>query len=111
MPEGVTHIGDSAFAYSGLTAITLPRSLKTIGFNAFSSCSKLDTIAVPSGVTFSRVGRGNCGLSVPGVSLLQGHAVIPFGVTSIPDEAFNYCVGLKTVSIPSGVRVSWLERP
>lgn len=49
--EGVTHIGDSAFAFiGGLQYINLPDSLKTIGSNAFKSTS-LNGVFIPEGVT------------------------------------------------------------
>ncbi len=49
--DGVTHIGDKAFAYfGGVTSVWLPDSLKTIGSYAFSD-TKLLGIRIPEGVT------------------------------------------------------------
>lgn len=49
--EGVTHIGDKAFAYmGGVTSVWLPDSLKTIGHYAFSDTGLLG-ISIPEGVT------------------------------------------------------------
>lgn len=49
--EGVTHIGDKAFAYlGGVTSVWLPDSLKTIGHYAFSDTNLLG-ISIPEGVT------------------------------------------------------------
>lgn len=52
LPAGVTIIGDGAFYYAtGLTSITLPDSLATIGAWAFGGCNALVTITLPTGVT------------------------------------------------------------
>ena len=47
----VTAIGEYAFSScSGLTSITIPSSVTSIGNYAFSGCSELKTIYIPSGV-------------------------------------------------------------
>ena len=47
--EGVTAIGDYAFAYSSaLTSVTLPDSLTYIGDGAFEYCSNLKSITLSS---------------------------------------------------------------
>ena len=52
LPEGVTSIGDYAFAYNDrLKEIALPQSLTSIGGYAFSCCFALGKIAIPDGVT------------------------------------------------------------
>ena len=40
----VTNIGDNAFAFSGLTSITIPASVTSIGKNVFSGCKDLTRI-------------------------------------------------------------------
>jgi hypothetical protein len=39
LPEGITQIGDYAFAGTGIRSITLPSTLKTIGEGSFRDCS------------------------------------------------------------------------
>ena len=52
LPEGVTSIGDYAFAHNDrLKEIALPQSLTSIGWYAFSDCFALGKIAIPDGVT------------------------------------------------------------
>ena len=47
----MTSIGDSAFSFCGLTEITIPDSVTSIGDNAFYNCSGLTEITIPDNVT------------------------------------------------------------
>ena len=48
----VTKIADRAFnRCSGLTSVTMPPTLKSIGFYSFSQCNGLTSLTIPSGVT------------------------------------------------------------
>ena len=48
----VTSIGDDAFSYcSGLTSVTIPSSVTSIDMYAFRGCSGLKSITIPSSVT------------------------------------------------------------
>ncbi|MBO4212347.1 MAG: sigma-70 family RNA polymerase sigma factor [Oscillospiraceae bacterium] len=52
LPEGLTSIGESAFAHcSGLNAVSLPASLKTIGAYAFTKCGLSAAPELPEGLT------------------------------------------------------------
>ena len=89
-------IGDYAFAGSGLTSITIPSSVTSIGQEAFRGCSSLTSITIPSSVT--SIGEWafyNC-------SGLTG-ITIPSGVTSISNYAFSGCSGLTSITISEGV--------
>ena len=46
-------IGETAFQQSGLTTITIPASVTSIGTYAFYICSSLTSILVPSGIAYS----------------------------------------------------------
>ena len=82
----VTSIGGYAFSScSGLTSLTIPSSVTTIGEDAFSSCSGLTSLTIPS------------------------------SVTSIGEYAFYGCSGLTSITIPSSVTtigkyILWLQR-
>ena len=90
-------LGDYAFSgCSGLTSLTLPSSVTSIGRGAFHGCWKLTSLTIPSGVTsigYSAF-RGCSGLT---------SLTIPSGVTSIGNYAFYGCSGLTSLTIPSGV--------
>ncbi|MCQ2392438.1 MAG: leucine-rich repeat domain-containing protein, partial [Kiritimatiellae bacterium] len=97
IPSSVTSIGDSVFYdCSGLTSVTIPSSVTNIGEYAFRGCSGLTTVTIPSGVT--SIGYG----AFYGCSGLTS-VTIPSSVTSIGRFAFSDCSGLTSVTIPSGV--------
>lgn len=86
----VTSIGNSVFDGSGLTSITLPDSVTSIGNSAFYKCSSLKSITIPEGVTSigSRTFYACSNLT---------SITIGYGVTLIEWEAFYSCCSLKTV--------------
>ena len=70
----VTSMGSGAFSYcSSLTSVDIPSSVTSIGSYAFAGCSSLDSVVIPS------------------------------SVTSIGDFAFQYCSSLASVVIPNSV--------
>ena len=81
---------------SGLTSITIPSSVTSIGIHAFEGCSGLTSIKIPSSVTSigSTAFEGCSGLT---------SITIPSSVTSIGQSSFSVCSGLTSVTIPSTV--------
>ena len=97
IPSGVTSIGIGAFGdCSGLTSFTIPSGVTSIGNWAFSDCIGLTSLTLPSGVT--EIGKS----AFDGCSGLTS-VNIPSGVTSISGWAFSGCSGLTSLTIPSGV--------
>ncbi len=90
-------IGDYAFSgCSSLTSLTLPSSVTSIGGHAFEKCSGLTSLTLPSSVTsigkFAfRYCRGLTSLTIPS------------GVTTIDYYAFADCRGLTSLTLPSSV--------
>ena len=90
-------LGDYAFSdCSGLTSLTIPSCVTRIGDYAFIGCSGLTSLTIPSSVT--SIGRE----AFKGCSGLTS-LTIPSSVTSIGREAFSGCSGLTSLTIPSRV--------
>ncbi len=89
IPNSVTSIGSKAFNYCGLTSVTIPNSVTSIGSRAFYYCG-LTSVTIPNSVT--SIGSG-------AFSLCRGLTSVTIGnsVTSIGSQAFNGCNYLKTV--------------
>ena len=105
--NSVTSIGERAFYNcSGLTSVTIGNSVTSIGVLAFYGCSGLTSITVAQGNT-KYDSRENCNAIIETTSntLIAGckTTIIPNGVTSIGQSAFNGCSGLTSINIPNSV--------
>ena len=97
IPNSVTTIDYGAFSgCSNLTNITIPDSVTTIGYYAFSYCSNLTNITIPDSVTTIGYYAFSYCSSLTSV-------IIPDSVTTIDDSTFYYCSSLTSVAIPDSV--------
>ena len=122
LPEGLTHIGQSAFqGCYYLEQVTLPGTLTHIGAQAFYNCTDLAAIDLP-GSLIEIGGRAfaNCDslteVTIPGrVSTIGTYAfqecnylesvVLSEGVTQVGVGMFYNCYNLKYVALPSTLTV------
>ncbi|MBQ7540760.1 MAG: leucine-rich repeat protein [Clostridia bacterium] len=115
----VVAIGENAFFNASITSVKFPTTIRTIGKNAFRSCTSMQSVSLPSGLTTidSDAFRGCTGLktvSLPsslkqigsqafsGCSALAG-VTLPTSLTTIGDWAFAYCTNLSSIAIPASV--------
>lgn len=95
--EGTVSISDVAFSScSGLISITIPSSVTSIGNNAFQSCSGLTSIVIPSSVTSIGSSAFLACSSLVSITL-------PNTLTSISNTTFSYCSALTSITIPISV--------
>ena len=86
IPTSVTEIGVRAFAYTGLTSINIPNSVKTIKESAFNNCNELREVTLPNSIKEIAYGLF---MDCKKVEKLN----IPNSVTSIGNSAFKSCGG------------------
>lgn len=94
----VTTIGFLAFAsQSRLESVVIPDSVTDIDNSAFWACHKLTSLTLSKNLTYIPAQAfGHCGLK---------SVVIPEGVKEIGTDAFSYCFDLKSVEIPDSVEI------
>lgn len=117
IPEGVTYIGDYAFAgcsklqsvvlpstltsigkasfygCNSLESITLPTTFETIGDSAFTDCAKLKTVTFPE--TLKTIGKG----AFLKCAALEEVTINASGIESIGSQAFYDCASLKKATL------------
>ena len=95
-------IGNYAFSgCSGLTSLTLPSNVTSIGYSAFYGCIRLTSLTLPSSVT--SIGSS----AFEGCSSLTS-LILPSSVTEIGSSAFYGCSGLTSLTLPSRVTsIGW----
>jgi hypothetical protein len=92
LPEGLTDLGGYVFSNSGLTAVTIPASLKNLAFASFSQCTALKS------VSFAGVPRRISGEAFAGCTKLTS-VTLPATITHIGVDAFRGCARLTSVYI------------
>ena len=88
--DGTRIIADSAFRWSGITNVTIPDSVTSIGNYAFEDCTSLTSVTIPNSVT-------SIGSSAFDSCRSLRNVTIPNSVTSIGFGAFYDCTNLANV--------------
>ncbi len=97
IPTSVTSISYNAFSNCmSLKNVIIPDGVKSIGYGAFSSCSSLVSVNIPSGV------KSISSRTFEDCTSLES-IIIPDGVERIGYEAFAGCTSLVRINIPGSV--------
>lgn len=92
LPSTLKYIRSNAFCESGLTSVTIPKNVETIGPSAFEKCKNLKKVVIGNGVYEIRDSAFyNC-------KKLE-KVTIGKGVMKIKKYAFGFCKSLKNVKI------------
>lgn len=96
LPNTIKFIGFGAFSYSSLESLTLPEGLDSIGAAAFRD-SNLKEITLPESLRVLESTMFNRCYSLTKVNILSKY------LTSIPESTFEECTSLAEISIPESV--------
>ena len=120
IPSSVIEIETVAFANSDLRHMTIPGTVKTIGYAAFNQCLSLEDVYIEDGVTTLGRRMFDCCVAMKHLRLPNTITEIPYGmlwqcesleefiipntVTKVDDNAALHATGLKKIVIGSGVK-------
>ena len=93
--NGITSIGERAFALTNITSMVVPNSVTTLGIAVFSGCKELKNVTLGSGLK----SIGSNTFSNTGITGL----IIPDSVETIKTSAVGNCSALSEITIGSGV--------
>lgn len=106
LPNGLNSIGIAAFSNCNIENLIIPKSVTSIGRNAFNETNELKSIVIEEGNTVYD-SRDNCNaiIETGTNTLIRGckNTTIPYGITSISNTAFYGCQELVEMEIPGSV--------
>lgn len=99
LPSSVKKIGYYAFdACDGLSILNVPQSVTEIGAYAFRNCNRLTSITIPDGIKTIKEGMLYGCYNLKSIN-------IPQNVDTIEAFAFSGCGSVESIIIPEGVTV------
>lgn len=96
LPRTITSIGSNAFSQSGLLQITIPEGIVSIGGDAFCGTG-LTSVVLPS--TLNVIGYGAFSYSK------IKNLTLPSALKTIGGTAFYWCSSLSELTLPAGLQV------
>lgn len=93
----VVRIGPSAFMQTGVTSVTIPSTVTSVGSWAFRECASLQSVSIPNSVT-------EIGDRTFSECPLLSTITLPQGLKSIESGLFYRCRSLSSITIPASVK-------
>lgn len=104
IPESVTAISYGAFSYTGLTSLELPENVSSIPEQLCCSCKSLERVYFHSNITsIGARAFQNCNNLKQFNDADQYSLIIPEGISSVGDFAFDACDLFTSLSIPASL--------
>ncbi len=97
IPSTVHTLEYSAFAYTGISGVTIPNSVTTMKMDAFFHCKNLKSVQIPESVT-------TLGTRVFGSTGLTS-VTVPGNIKNLSRDSFACCYDLKSAVIEEGVEI------
>jgi len=106
IPDGITEIGENAFAGAQAKSVTVPNTVTTIGESAFENNKNLEEVIIEPTTNAYADGTG---LETIGAKAFKGcyslnNVTIPNSVTSIGAQAFYDCSNITSLTLGNGVK-------
>lgn len=107
--EGLESIGYAAFSgCSSLKRLALPASVSSLGNSCFQGCTNLESIDVADGNAFYTaiddvLYTADFSQLIKCAAKHSGEVVVKNGCKTILSQAFEYCEGLTSITLPSGL--------
>ena len=101
LPKTLKTIGTQAFfSCDQMREITLPNNLENIGASAFSMCKNIRQLTITDKSRLNEIGS----YAFKGCQSLRGTIILPEGLIILGDGAFEGCTKLKRIVLPNGLR-------
>jgi len=122
IPENITSLGQYAFKNTGITKLSLPKSIKTMGKDAFSWCGELTEVEFMEGMdlptlpreTFWKCSKLESFKLPTSTTIIDEKAfmdctnlriLVLDNIQTINSEAFSSCSNLKVITLPETVQL------
>ncbi|MDE5897846.1 MAG: leucine-rich repeat domain-containing protein, partial [Treponemataceae bacterium] len=97
VPNGAEAVGEEAFSCCGLTQISLPDSVVSVGANTFGNSERLESVRLPAGL------RTLAPYMFSGCTALK-RVEMPVEVDGFPEGLFSGCASLPEIPFRAGIR-------
>ncbi len=91
--DGITILGGNAFEETGLTEVTIPETVKSLGASLFENCPELEDATLPESITSVQM---SCFQGCSSLSRLN----LPDSITTFEMYAFKDCTSLTSLITP-----------